>query len=220
MSERQWPKTWADARWDHRQRYAWADVHALHERGVGVDVFCGAGYGTSYLAREGRTVIGIDGDQEAINWATEHFYVPDHCEFTRLSWPDELQLNERRWDFAVCLESVEHVDDGIGLIQALARSLKVGGILVYSTPNQDLLPKLEDSFPHHVRHYPLAMILSWGDLDVQADTGSFQLHRLAWAGQDVYDLHDNGRVRAIKEEPIIKPLVPGQFIIVAAQRIK
>lgn len=206
--ERQVATDYAAIRADHRHRYEWAD-DCIPRGGVGVDVFCGNGYGT-WLLSESRWVLGIDGSPEAIRLAETHFRRPSAM-FSVGVYPFELP--KRTFDFIVSLESVEHVEDGEGFVRTLATSLKLGGVLVFSTPCEDHLPLAGTGNHFHFRHYTLEQTLELaranGLLPVQ------------WAGQDVYELDGQRRQGALLPESEMGLRIgqPGQFTIVACRKI-
>ena len=221
-SERQDSWSWDDVREDHRQRYVWADERLPRQRLVpgsekdyaaGLEAFYGSGYGAAYLTRNYiRYIYGFDGAHEAFATATDN-HPNANVVFARASWPKAIKdiLQERSYfknDFAVCIESVEHVEDGVELLRVLTMDLLPGGSLVFSTPNNDLLPKLPLSFPHHVRHYSL--------VETFGLVNEIGLDIVSWAGQDVYKLHDNGYVAGLLQTPVIKDSTPGQFTLVHA----
>ena len=224
-SERLEVKSFSEARFDHQVRYAWAKQH-LPETGTGLDAFCGCGYGTAYLREEGkRRCVGVDGSLAAIGWAREHFGASEDSDtdgFVSLAWPHPWFRYQYGWDFVVSLESLEHVEDPIQLFVDLARSLRVGGVLVASSPNADLLPKLPGTFPHHHQHLTLETLLDLGSFEWNgADTGKLEL--LDWAGQDVYELHPEGRVKSLIEDElrmVPRERTPGQFTLIAARRTR
>ncbi|MCP3981423.1 MAG: methyltransferase domain-containing protein [bacterium] len=161
--ERQTATNWAAIRRDHRVRYDLAArVVRDHMEGKpcrGLDLFCGNGYGSWLLSeRAGAEVLGIDGSQEAIEVARRHYQV-GRSGFEHRVFP--FDLPDARFEFAVCFESIEHVEDDEVLFGSLARSLKPGGLLFLSVPNERAMPLAANKafFGHHVRHYALEDVL-------------------------------------------------------------
>lgn len=141
--ERQVAATYEGIRADHMGRYEWATIYVS---GDVLDVACGVGYGSHYLARYGCNVIGVDRSHEAIDYANEHwlhqnnkFICADIADFT---FPDV--------DWTVCFETLEHVEDDSGLLNKI--SLHSRRLLI-SVPNQEVIPLVEGRFKYHVRHY-------------------------------------------------------------------
>jgi len=97
-----------------------------------LDVGCGAGLLTEPLARLGARVSGIDASPELIDVARRHAAAMGLDIDYRAGDVQEL---EGRFDLITCMEVIEHVADPAAFVQALARRLAPGGLLVLSTPN-------------------------------------------------------------------------------------
>lgn len=115
---------------DPRARRALAGLSAL-------DIGCGAGLVAEPLARMGAEVQGIDAGEDVISAARAHaegqglsigYQAGDVLAFAK--------ANAARFDLVTCLEVVEHVTDVQAFLEAIARLLKPGGLLVFSTPNR------------------------------------------------------------------------------------
>ena len=97
-----------------------------------LDVGCGAGLLTEPLARLGARVSGFDASPELIDVARWHAAAMGLDIDYRAGDVQEL---EGRFDLITCMEVIEHVADPAAFVQALARRLAPGGLLVLSTPN-------------------------------------------------------------------------------------
>ena len=97
-----------------------------------LDVGCGAGLLTEALARLGATVSGIDATPEVIAVARDHAAAMGLAIDYRAG--DVIEL-EGRFDLITALEVIEHVADPRAFLEALARRLAPGGLLILSTPN-------------------------------------------------------------------------------------
>lgn len=205
--ERQTATQYLSIRADHRFRYEWADA-IIPAGGKGLDLFCGNGYGTQRLAASGREVIGVDGSGEAIALARRCYDGPRQL-FLAALWPFEIATAS--WDFIVSLESIEHVADGAAMFAAMAAGLRPGGWLVYSTPNETLLPHAGMANHFHFRHYTHAQTIAL------ADHNGLVVQR--YAGQDVYVMEGKRPVGALNPDRMkLRENQPGQFTIVAAQK--
>jgi SAM-dependent methyltransferase len=189
--ERQTGATLAAIRADHRQRYELAasrlaDALAGGPRPLGLDAFCGNGYGTRVLADElGGAVIGVDGSAAAIEHARRH-HASAATTFAVLRFP--APLPRRAFDYAVCFESLEHVDDDRGLLAALAGALRPGGWLWLSAPDEERLPLAQHPNPFHVRHYRPEVVID----HLARPLG---LEPITWFGQDGYKRDARGRLQ-------------------------
>jgi len=202
--ERQTGLRYFEVRRDHRARYELAA--RTIPRGCRVlDLFCGNGYG-SFLLSDRRAVVGIDGSAEAIAVARRH-YARLGARFKARLFPFE---DDTRYDAVVSYESLEHVDDGTGFVRFLVDRVVPGGLLLFSTPNQDLLPFDPAVHVHHVRHYGLAETLALAEAEGLAVR--------TWFGQDVYRLDSPVPVPLHPAEMELREREPGQFTIVVAEK--
>ncbi len=110
--------------------------YAMPARGETVlDVGCGSGVLSDFLARQGATVIAIDSNPAAIEYARRTFARPG-LDF-RLSTVDELGLAPESLDRSYCFELIEHIH--LHQTRALFRQIhdltRTGGTLAITTPN-------------------------------------------------------------------------------------
>jgi 2-polyprenyl-3-methyl-5-hydroxy-6-metoxy-1,4-benzoquinol methylase len=119
------------------------------------DAACGLGYGSHVLAclSEASHVTGID----LSDWGVEHArrnYADERVAFECGSLPDALAgVQESTYDFVVSLETLEHVDDPALLLRAFWRTLKPGGRIFVSVPNDWADETGKDPNPHHLHVY-------------------------------------------------------------------
>jgi 2-polyprenyl-6-hydroxyphenyl methylase/3-demethylubiquinone-9 3-methyltransferase len=120
-------RDWVDQHWqvDEHRRTPLEGKTAL-------DVGCGAGLLAEPLARLGATVSAIDASTDLIAAAREHSASMGLEIDYRAGDVQEL---EGRFDLVTSKEVIEHVADPGVFLQALARRLAPGGLLILSTPN-------------------------------------------------------------------------------------
>jgi len=138
---------------DHIQRYSFAS-QAIVGRDI-LDLGSGHGFGALFLARNGRTYVGVDSDPSAIAWASQ--WVQPTLESAVFLTRDQFEKMDPlpRFDAVVLLEVLEHVDDPRALLQFCHHQLRPGGQLILSTPNgllSDGNPELYMS-PYHVKEF-------------------------------------------------------------------
>lgn len=205
--ERQTGATLDAIRADHRMRYDWADA-SLPEGARGLDVFCGNGYGTWMLARR-RFVVGIDGSDEAIRWAKEHYASPN-ASYRAARFPFDLPKSS--YQFVVSLESLEHVENDEAFFATIVSALTEGGMLVLSVPNEAELPLCRFRNAFHHRHYTIG--------GVRRLCAAHGMTIIEWAGQDVYAPAANDGFRLLEDESLMcpRPRHDGQFLLFACRK--
>ncbi|WP_240222392.1 class I SAM-dependent methyltransferase [Rheinheimera hassiensis] len=151
--ERQIAKSLAGIRPDHINRYTFAkDQLVLLQPSAVLDLACGIGYGSALLADALKCrVVGVDIDTGAIQYARQH-YASEGTEFIQAD-ARLLELEAETFDAVVSFETIEHVAFDLELLQKFHQLLKVGGTLIVSTPNQDVMPFDAEKFQYHIRHY-------------------------------------------------------------------
>jgi len=99
-----------------------------------LDVGCGFGYGTNFLAKNtSKPVIGIDNDKKAIKYAKEH-YIGSNLTFL-LADLNEVFFEEK-FDLIVSFEVIEHLSDANVYLQKIAEFLEDKSTFLLSTPNR------------------------------------------------------------------------------------
>ncbi len=195
--ERQTGENLTQIRFDHKARYIFASQWIRRKFGVetrakvGLDVFCGNGYGSRMVADiAGTRMIGLDGSAEAISFA-ENVYSSHRVVFGQALYPFE--VNFPFFDFAISFESIEHVDDPAGLLKQISISAK--GPIAISFPDDSGLPfdKYGQFFKHHVRHFRREEIIS-----LLSSLGRNNI--LAERGQNVYRIENDTIVGLLPEE--------------------
>lgn len=104
-----------------------------------LDVGCGAGLLAEPLARLGAEVTAIDAAPELIEVARDHAKRQGLSIDYRAAAVEDL---DGRFDLITTLEVIEHVADPQAFVEALAKRLAPGGLLILSTPNRTGWSKL------------------------------------------------------------------------------
>jgi len=103
-----------------------------------LDIACGSGYGSNYLASQGAVkVTGADIDHETVAQVKQK-YQRDNLNFRQASALD-LPFKDDEFEAVVSLETIEHftAEDQTKFLQELKRVLEPGGLLIMSTPNSE-----------------------------------------------------------------------------------
>jgi SAM-dependent methyltransferase len=149
--ERTLPDVPAENYWYRRHLvvYRW-----IAERCAGLDVVdmaCGEGYGTDVLGSHARRVTGVDANPEAHEHARLKYTRPG-VRFVR----DLVESHDEPCDAVVFLQTIEHVNDPLAILEHFRSLLRPGGVAYVSTPNVLTLagPGAEKSDnPWHVKEY-------------------------------------------------------------------
>ena len=100
-----------------------------------LDVGCGSGVVSNFLAQSGAEVIGIDGNEGAVSFARQTFHAPNVS--FQLGPIDHHFSTDRPVDKIYCLELIEHIypDQATKMLHVFHSHLKAGGRVFLTTPN-------------------------------------------------------------------------------------
>jgi hypothetical protein len=203
--ERQTSPTIEKIRPDHTARYKLASKLLSGKHGKcsnlsGLDLFCGNGYGSRIIHDQtGARMIGIDGSSDAVILANKS-YGNHKTIFLNHLFP--FGVHDNSFDFTICYESIEHVEDYQGLLGQVFNSSN--GSIFISVPSEENLPyaKNKDFFKFHYRHFTLN--------DIVELCSQFPSHKLMGVyGQTVYNL-DGGVISGLVplEQMYMRPYYP------------
>lgn len=99
-----------------------------------LDIACGEGYGSSFLADVASSVIGVDIDPEAVSFAAAK-YKKKNLEY-RVGNCAAIPAENESVDVLVSFETIEHHDQHEEMMREVKRVLKPGGLLIISTPDR------------------------------------------------------------------------------------
>ena len=146
-AERQTAPDLAGIKPNHVARYRFAARLAGVVGSDVLDAGCGCGYGSALLADAGCRVRGVDKSAVAIEYATVHWGRP------RVIYSEtDARHAPGSYDWVVCLEMLEHVEDDGGLLRRFAQ---LAPRLLVSVPKEGVVPHHVAKNPFHVRHYTL-----------------------------------------------------------------
>ena len=117
-----------------------------------LDAGCGSGRNMVDLARYG-TVTGLELADASVHWARNRGIGEIvQGSITDAPFPDD------RFDFAVCLDVLEHIDDELHALRELRRIMRPGGTLLVTVPAYQSLWSEHDVINHHKRRYTRATL--------------------------------------------------------------
>jgi ubiquinone biosynthesis O-methyltransferase len=120
-----------------------------------LDVGCGVGALSLYLANQGAEVTGIDISERAIAIAKDAAVQTGLTKKVTFKKSTLQTASRGTYDFVLCSEVIEHIPDDQTFLSQLVSQLKPGGVLMLTTPLKDnLLYNIGyyDSFDQEVGH--------------------------------------------------------------------
>lgn len=116
-----------------------------------LEIGCGIGNFTALLAEKCRQVVAVDIDKEYVSAAQRRFSGTPSIEVHQKDATQEQW--EGCFDTVVMLDVLEHIDDDIGVLRLIAKSLKPGGNLVIKVPAlQSLYCPMDKAIGHYRRY--------------------------------------------------------------------
>ena len=105
-----------------------------------LDVGCGAGFLTNYLAKKNFNLIGMDVSKSSLEVARKF----DETKRVNYLPGDAYQLPflDHSFDVVTCMDFLEHVDQPAKVVQEISRVLKPNGIFIFHTFNRNPLSHL------------------------------------------------------------------------------
>jgi SAM-dependent methyltransferase len=116
---------------------------------------CGTGGNIAMLSQFGE-VAAFEPDAGARRWAADKVRV----EVRDGRLPDRIPYEAGRFDLVAMLDVLEHVDDDVGSLKAIAQSLKRDGRLLLTVPAYAFLWSAHDVSHHHRRRYDRRQLVS------------------------------------------------------------
>lgn len=133
---------------EHLHRYIFACQ--LVQDKVVLDIASGEGYGSFYLAKFARRVIGVDIAEEAVDHAKVK-YIRANLAYQTGSCT-AIPLADGAVDVIVSFETIEHHAEHEAMMRELKRVLRPGGLVVISSPDKlEYSDKPSFKNPYHVK---------------------------------------------------------------------
>ncbi len=134
----------------------------------------GSGIGniSRLLARDARTLMATDVEDEYLDALRQEFSEVDHVSVARfdLESPPPAAVAERQYDVVISMNVIEHVHDDLGAVRALAKLLRPGGwMLTYVPACNWAFNAMDQNLGHHRRYSTRSFerLLKGADLDVE-----------------------------------------------------
>lgn len=113
-----------------------------------VEIGCGTGNVSSYLASKGYNVTGCEYFNDAIDLAWPGFKIVQGD-------ANHLPFDNESFDIVGLFDVIEHFEDDIAIVKEAKRVLKKGGIMAITVPARDELWSIYDIKSSHKRRYTM-----------------------------------------------------------------
>jgi len=126
-----------------------------------LDAACGLGYGGAILADStlADSVVGLDGDHQAIQYAQDHYgRSRSRLTFETRDLATLSTFSAGSFDLVVSFETLEHLADPDTFLAECRRVLTPAGRIICSVPNQWVDETGRDPNPHHLHVFDRATL--------------------------------------------------------------
>lgn len=199
----------------HMTRYAQA-ARFVRQGDRVIDVACGLGYGSYQVAHNcgAASFIGLDASEYAVTYAQINFAAvsPVPMKFVLGDAQHLREMADESADFAVSVETLEHLPEPDLLLSELHRVLTSGGRVYASVPNDWSDETGEDPNPHHFHVY------DWKILKAQFQRNGFEIER-AWLQDAGGGQKRHTASRSLLEIDVRQgPTCDGEWLLVLARK--
>ncbi|MEM8837071.1 MAG: bifunctional 2-polyprenyl-6-hydroxyphenol methylase/3-demethylubiquinol 3-O-methyltransferase UbiG [Pseudomonadota bacterium] len=107
-----------------------------------LDLGCAGGFMAEALAKRGAHVTGIDPAHKAIEAAKDHAKQSDLKLRYDVGVGETLPYDDKSFDYVVCVDVLEHVNDLDAVLDEVKRVLKPGGVFFFDTISKSTLARI------------------------------------------------------------------------------
>lgn len=183
-----------------------------------VDVACGLGYGSYLIAHNSKaaSLVGLDSSDSAVRYAQLNFAESSPAPMTfMVGDAEKLEgIGDESAEFAVSVETLEHLREPDRLLAELFRVLVPGGRVYVSVPNDWADETGKDPNPFHFHVY------DWAKLAEQLRRNGFEIEK-AWLQDAGGGQKRHLSARSMLEiDPERGPSCDGEWLLVLARKAK
>lgn len=139
--------------WDHNQsifflnalnphRFTYFDQIVFNwDKKKILDVGCGGGFTSEFLAKRGAIVTGVDQSKKLVEVASQH----SKCQGLNIEYlhadARNLPLEDRSFDIIICVDTLEHIQNYHKVLSEIYRLLRPSGYFLFDTINKTFLAR-------------------------------------------------------------------------------
>lgn len=155
-----------------------------------LDLGCGTGRNVFLAGKAGFHALGVDSEEKAVTIGRKYakkLHLAKKISFVRA---DLTKLTKRQFglfDYVILMEVIEHIDNYQSVINFAYDSLKKGGMVFVTTPNDPKQWTILDDYAQHKRRFTISEVRNALGRFRMNDvyTIGFPLHRLSLQGYHV-----------------------------------
>lgn len=140
---------------EHMARYL--SLESIIKNKTVLDIATGTGYGAKLMSSAANSVVGVDNNKEAIEYAKEH-YSASNIRYI-VGSAEKIPIEDDSIDVVVSFETIEHLGDIYVFLGEVKRVLSSGGIFIVSTPNDDEFMEGNEFHLHEFNQKELKTVL-------------------------------------------------------------
>jgi SAM-dependent methyltransferase len=132
-----------------------SETFGKREPGRALDLGCGSGVFSAYLAEVGWHVVAADGSSAMLQAAESHCRSrlgarTDAIEFREMRI-DDLNLERESFDVVLCLSTLEYVESDRAALRLICAALRPGGVLLLTVPNRRSVVRFVERYLDRIR---------------------------------------------------------------------
>ena len=167
---------------DHKFAYDYVKQY-INKNSRVLEIGCGDGYGTDYIADYCERIDAVDISESAIKKA-QTIYKKDHCNFYVYDGKN-LEFGDKTFDVVFSFHVIEHVDDVKLYLNNIKRVLKDSGKFILTTPSRThrLTENQKPWNKEHLREYNSTML----NAEILQVFENYQIYSVT-ANQEILDI--------------------------------
>ena len=135
---------------------AYNRIYNLVENLNVLEVGCGSGYGSKYLAQNAKSITTVDIDNKSLEFAQKNNFA-ENIKYINANATERLPFDDNTFDMAISFQVIEHISPKLmnNYLNEFKRLVKNRGLIIFTTPNRKI--RLQNfqkpRNPYHIEEY-------------------------------------------------------------------